>query len=180
MTERCASEPRCLRVRRYGSPVFHNAIVGAFDTLPGAVRERLDHVDFLCGVDPVWVGLTSVETSDDGRSLRDIAYCDYLYTQKHLPADRRRTTIVLPTECAANVWTIRHELGHALHEILGWYGPVRPITEYARTNAYEAFAEAFCAWREPGYCGRDLRCEDPRADALFAMVLRTPGRQGRK
>ena len=170
MTERCTSEPRYLRVRRYGSALFHNAIVGAFDSLPKGVRERLDHVDFLCGVDPVWAGLTSIETSDDGRSLRDIAYCDYLYTQKHLPADRRRTTIVLPTECAANVWTIRHELGHALHEILGWFGPVKPITEYARTNAYEAFAEAFCAWREPGYCGRDLRSADSRADALFAML----------
>jgi hypothetical protein len=157
-------------VRRYGSPVFHNAIVGAFDALPKPMRELVEHVDFFCGVDPVWAGLTSIETSDDGRSLRDIAYCDYLYTQKHLPADRRRTTIVLPSERAADIWTIRHELGHALHEILGWFGPIKPITEYAKTNAYEAFAEAFCAWREPRYCGRDLRSEDPRADALFSML----------
>ena len=157
-------------MRRYGSPVFHNAIVGALQTLPNGIRERVEHVDFLCGVDPVWAGLTSSETSDDGRSLHDIAYCDYLYTQKHLPADRRRTTIVLPTERAADIWTIRHELGHVLHEMLGWFGPVRPITEYAKTSSYEAFAEAFCAWREPGYCGRDLRHEDPRADAFFERV----------
>jgi hypothetical protein len=159
-----------IRVRRYGSPVFHNAIEGALRALPKPVRELVERVDFFCGIDPVWAGLTSAEASDDGRSLREIPYCEYRYTQAHLPADRRRTTIVLPTERAANIPTVRHELGHALHEILGWFGPVRPITEYAKTSAYEAFAEAFCAWREPRYCGRDLRLVDPRADALFTMV----------
>jgi hypothetical protein len=160
-------------VRRYGSPVFHNAIEGAFRPLPDALRARLEHVDFFCGADPVAAGLTPVETSDDGRSFREIAYCDYLQNQLHLPADRRRTTIVLPTERAANIWTVRHELGHVLHELVGWFGPVRPLTEYAASNRYEAFAEAFCAWREPRYCGMDLRSVDPRAEALFETIAET-------
>jgi hypothetical protein len=36
-----------------------------------------------------------------------------------------------------------HELGHALHERLEFRPVAVPLTDYARTNTYEAFAEAF-------------------------------------
>jgi len=41
---------------------------------------------------------------------------------------------------------IIHELGHALHDQLDHQPEVQPVTQYARTNSHEAFAEAFTAW----------------------------------
>jgi hypothetical protein len=157
--KRRACAPRYLLVRRFGSPVFHNAIVGAFDTLPKAVRERLDHVDFLCGVDPATTG-----------GAFAISHIATIYTLKSICPSQ--TNDDRPADRVPGRTSGRSGTSSGTPCTKSWVGLVRskPITEYARTNAYEAFAEAFCAWREPGYCGRNLHCEDPRADALFTMV----------
>ena len=73
------------------------------------------------------------------------------------PADRRVTTIVLP----GTAWgplLIVHEIGHALHETFDFGPHSDPVTDYARTNKHEAFAEAFTSWcwPNPDYG----RCDD--------------------
>lgn len=99
---------------------------------------------FLCGVDPVFVGLHRYETTDAGGNYRDVAHCVYPMHQAHMPADRRRTTIVLPT--VKPHWVIVHEYGHALHEALRFEPTAEPITRYAQTDRLEAFAEALTGY----------------------------------
>jgi hypothetical protein len=67
----------------------------------------------------------------------------------HFPADRRRTTIVLPTPHYPI--SIVHELGHVLDEALNFDHEATPVTAYAKTDRYEAFAEAFTSWLYWGY-----------------------------
>ena len=70
--------------------------------------------------------------------------------QLNLPAARRRPTVVLPrNEGPVLRWIILHELGHALHETLGWEWTAKPVNEYAKTDRHEAFACALTAWFDP-------------------------------
>jgi hypothetical protein len=100
--------------------------------------------DFLCGVDPRFAGLHRFDETDDGRSYGATAHCVYPHHQLHMSAARRRTTIVLPEP--APPWVIVHEYGHALHEALNFDHDATPVTAYAQTNRFEAFAEAFTAY----------------------------------
>lgn len=142
---------------------WSGAIGEAFNRLPGRLTELLGHVRFVCGVDPLFAGLHSIENTDDGRSYRGTAHCCYPF---HLigPADRRVTTIVMPT--APDPSTVVHELGHALHEVVGFSYQAAPVTKYAKTNRYEAFAEALVAWTH-WYGERDAAESDIRTLALF-------------
>lgn len=120
--------------------------------------------DFLCGVDPVFAGLHDYIDTSDGRSYRDTAHCVHEMHQQHMPRARRRTTIVLPQPRHAVV--IVHELGHALDEALGFPHIAQPVSDYARTNRWEAFAEAFTSWLFWGYADDP----DPETAALFASL----------
>jgi hypothetical protein len=133
--------------QRYVEP-----LQAALDRLPLLIRRRLDHLDYLLGLDPVYAGLSKPWTDDDGRSNRDTGGCYYEFAQ---PIDRasRRTTVVMPdpdrllaergTQAAVAVYV--HEFGHAIHELLGWPDVAMPCTIYARTAPNEAFAESFAA-----------------------------------
>lgn len=135
--------------RIHGSE-YREAIGRAIE-ICGPVMARLGHVQFVCGVDPYFIGLHRASESDV--SYREVAHCCWPY---HIegPADRRVTTVVIPWNRwhRSHPWwlaeSIVHELGHALHWTLDLDRfDVAPVTAYARTNRYEAFAEAFTSWR---------------------------------
>lgn len=124
-----------------------DSVAQAIESLPGNVRHRLEYTDFLIGCDPVFVGLHQYGESDDGRLYKDTAHCVYPYHMANLPKHLQKTTIVLP--CASTICTVIHELGHVLHEQLGFISHIKPVSTYAETNHLEAFAEAFTAWFFP-------------------------------
>lgn len=128
------------------------------------IRERLGHVQFVVGVDPVFAGVHSYEDTADGRSYRQTACCLYPH---HIigPRDRRVVTVCLPVHERkwTGVWTVIHELGHALDYTIGRDHIAEPVNEYAETNREEAFAEAFASW----VWGQQI---DPATRALFRML----------
>lgn len=140
---------------RIHGPGWREPIAVAHDIIGPIIMARLGHVQYVIGVDPVFVGLHSFVDIADGRSYRDTAHCAY---PSHLvgPADRRVTTIVMPShhDRGAGTWaephTLIHELGHALHETIGFDHDATPVTKYAALNRFEAFAEAFTSWCFPG------------------------------
>lgn len=146
---------------------YAEAIAHARRVLPSRIRQRLTHVQFLCGVDPVFAGLHHYSKSKDGRSYGATAHIAY---PRHIarPRAERVTTVVLPQPIAP--WLIVHELGHALDEAIGFdHGPVQPVTEYAKTDSHEAFAEAFVSWLYH-YGDRDVLHRDAQTVALFERL----------
>lgn len=100
---------------------------------------------FPCDVfmaDPVFAGLHDTETLADGRSYHDTMHVCYPWDVT-ADASHRRTTIVIPRLPA--LYGVVHEFGHVLHERHAFdFEPV-PVSRYARTDRYEAFAEAFAS-----------------------------------
>ena len=143
----------------------------ALDWLPARLATRLRFVHFFVG-DPVFAGLHQVEVADDGGSFRTTAQYVSESLQRHRPRSARRATIVLPFG-PGRTETIVHELGHALDEVLGEEWSAKPVSNYARTDPYEAFAEAFTAWVGlPSYQPeRDrLYRTDPESAAFFDAI----------
>ncbi len=142
-------------------------IAEALEVIGPRLAGMLAGVDFLCGVDPVFAGLHRLRDTDDGtgRSYADTAACCFPWHTSD-----RSTTIVLPEWVGAEIVT--HELGHALHHIVGWPVAV-PINGYARTNPYEAFASAFSAyfWEGPGADWYDWDVAAARADRQTRALL---------
>ena len=127
---------------------YSGLIGAAFDVIPDKIGDRLRYVHFLTGVDPIYAGLFNYEDTGDGRSYRDTCCVAYPYHQllsKHL----QHTTVVLPSLWP--VWVVVHELGHVLDECLGFSHMAEPVSEYAKVNRMEAFAEAFTSWLFWGY-----------------------------
>lgn len=79
--------------------------------------------------------------------------------QKGVPRDRRVTTVVLPTNEAFDPEVIVHELGHVLHEQLRFEPHAAAVTPYAKTDRWEAFAEAFRLWVRWGNWVIDARTQ---------------------
>jgi hypothetical protein len=146
-------------MNRLVSAVFAEAIGEALAVIPEPVVERLRHVHFLTGTDPLFAGLHTYAVAEDGRSFGDTAHCSYA----HNSADRT-TTIVIPVPLEPHL--IVHELGHALDEALNWAHRVVPVTDYARVNRYEGFAESFVAWLY-WYGDQDAFLGDRATRALF-------------
>lgn len=136
-------------MKRISGSGYNEAISTAFDMLPGWLAELLTDTHFLCGVNPVFAGLHSSETAEDGRSYSNTAHAAF----RHHTADGS-TTVVLPV--VVPPWVVIHELGHVLDELLGWPPVPEPITKYAQTNRLEAFAEAFTKAHVPGYADWDI------------------------
>ena len=70
----------------------------------------------------------------------------------------RQTTVVLPY--LAPPVAVIHELGHVLDEVLDFSHVALPITEYAKVNEAEAFAEALVGWlfEDSGEPDEETRC----------------------
>ena len=147
------------------------AIGRAYSYLPGRLAERLGGVGFVTGVDPIFSGLhgAAPAVTHDGRDYRRTGHCTYVHNQLHLSAARRQTTVVLPEPDGWHPFVVVHELGHALHEIVGFGHRAAPTTAYSRTTPWEAFAEAFTlwVWRRPHLDGYDAMWRDLRTRALF-------------
>lgn len=144
------------------------AVGKALHLIPGGLRE-LVACEFVIGVDPVFAGIHHFTESDTGWAYRDIAHCVQDFHQEHRPRSDRGTKVVLPTnrlyrwDAWHGVRVVIHELGHVLHERVDESFIAEPVTEYARTNHHEAFAEAFDAW----VWGEPI---DRRTEALFERV----------
>lgn len=119
---------------------FREAIGQAFVLLPTFMQQRLSHVRFVTGVDPNFIGLHSYKLNGNPH------YC----RERHIdgPRSRKVETIVLPRP---DVEVIVHELGHAFHTVLNDDTILAPVSNYAKTNKYEAFAEAFAFFFCPTY-----------------------------
>ena len=127
---------------------YSELIGAAFGVIPDKVGGRLRYVHFLTGIDPIYAGLFNDEDIGDGRSYRDTACVAYPYHQR-IDKSLRHTTIILPN--LIPLAYVIHELGHVLDESLGFIHIAEPVTEYAKTDRGEAFAEAFTSWLFWGY-----------------------------
>lgn len=164
-------------MHRVGKQRHAEAIAQAFELIPQGILKRIQDTDFLVGIDPFFAGLFDSGDSDDigdGRSYRDTACVHYAHLQtfpyrasQSIPACRRRTTVVLPTdEYHLSRPVIVHELGHVFHELMQWMYVDRAVSEYGKSDPYERWAEAFTSWLIPGYAERP----DDRAIALFESI----------
>ena len=135
---------------RHSAPAaYREPVEAAFALLPGWLAHELADTPFLLGVaEPGWdTHLVTV----DGRAYSHTAHVSFAHNQALRPVGERETTVVLPQP--VSVTTVVHELGHVLHERLGFPNAPEPVTAYAQTNELEAFAEAFTAVFVPGYLG---------------------------
>jgi len=141
-------------MRRLVGKGYATSISTALDALPTWLSDELRAVPFFCGVDPVFAGLHDFTCSDDGRNYASTAHVVYPEHLTHRPRNERQATIVLPE--VESPWVVIHELGHILHERLGFPPAPEPVTGYAATNVFEAFAEAFTMAHVPGYAPWDV------------------------
>lgn len=137
----------------------------AFKLIPNRILSKIDYVDFLCEVDPIFVGIHDYENANHSRLYKNITHCAYPFHQHILSKDQRKTTIILPIH--ESVWTIIHELGHVLHEVVDFSIKPIPITNYAKTNYCESFAESFCAYIHFSYTKNRLKDYDPKTLKFF-------------
>jgi len=151
-------------MKRLTDYAYNDAIAVAVASMPSRIAARVSHVDFFCGASPVFAGLHNYVDTDDGRPYSLTAHAVWIMHQWLLPRTLRVPTVVLPALVAPK--TVVHELGHILHEALAFEPVAAPVTEYAKTNLWEAFAEAFTAWL--GWYGADVRgAVDEKTAALF-------------
>lgn len=149
------------------------AIVEARRLVHPAIWQRIKRADFLCGVDPNFVGVSEYMVTVDSRNYADTAHVLYPMHQSRLPRSRRMTTVCLPLEVES--WAVVHELGHVLHEALEFEPAPWPVDDYAGKNSHEAFARAFDAWIMP-YLWPAERArleEDPEIVMLFRNLQRS-------
>jgi len=154
-------------VERIQGPNAGELLTMALDWLPESIATRLGFVHFFVG-DPVFAGLHELEVADDGGSYRTVAQYVSESCQRHRPRSTRRPTIVLPNG-PGQVTTVVHELGHALDDVVGYEWTAKAVSDYARADDYEAFAEAFTAWVGlPAYqAQRDRLYQIDRDSAAF-------------
>jgi len=137
---------------------FAELIRYAIDILPPKIWQRISYVHFLTGTNPVYAGLhDGINTIGDDRKLSGIAHCVYPEGQI-LPKYLRQTTVVLPV--MEQPCEVVHELGHVLDEALDFSHFALPITDYAKVNNAEAFAEALVGWlfEDCGEPDEETRC----------------------
>ena len=143
---------------------FSELIGYSINALPRRIWERINYVHFLTGTDPIYAGLHNFVDIDDeyymkgeekgNKSYRNVPQVVCPEYQFILPKLLRNTTIVLPV--MEQPWVVVHELGHVLDEALGYSHLALPITEYAKINEGEAFAEAFVGWMCEDYGEPDV------------------------
>lgn len=153
-------------MRRVHGPGYGQVISAAVDLIPPRLHSLIQP-DYLCGADPVFVGLHRFDAASYNRSYRHTAHVAYSFHQQPRPRPDRVTTVVLPT--VPTLTTIVHELGHVLDETLGFTVHAHPVSWYADDNRAEAFAEAFTSWVIPGYAQRP----DPDTTGLLDSLTNT-------
>jgi hypothetical protein len=102
-------------------------------TMPQQLQDRLCGVQVVTGFDPAYIGLHYYHDTGDGRDYNKAAHCTWTVHQRHLPRDRRITTVVFPNLSLLEDWVILHEFGHALDERLSFDRPmIHPINALPR------------------------------------------------
>lgn len=163
-------KPR-VRTQRDAEPIGE-----ALGMLPPGIVRRVAHAPFIAGVDPLFAGYHEItETGQYGeyatRSYRTTPHVCYPW--HFTSAAERVSAVMLPAPVTPAV--VAHELGHVLHEAIDFdcHTP-RPVTSYAQTNQWEAFAEAFTAWLCPVeyHDVRHFLLQDEQTLALFEELAR--------
>ncbi len=147
----------------------NEAIQYAHSIIPDSILSRL-HFDYLIGCDPVYTGLFRDVATSDGRSYRETACVAYPF---HQLVSNPKTTIIIPKTLCPTY--IVHEIGHVLDEYFNFKHTAIPVTDYAKTNRQEAFAEAFTAWLFYGYTQINLKTAsgiDNKTYSLFESLIR--------
>lgn len=127
-------------MHRLSGAGYRTAIDTAIDLIPKRIAKRFEAVDFLTDVDPAKAGLHFYKS----HAYDQVPHTVHTFHQLHFPKDKRQITIVLPLLVEPR--TVIHEFGHVLDEQFGFSHDVQPCTEYAKTDRWEAFAEAFMEW----------------------------------
>lgn len=108
----------------------------AFSYIPKKLRGPLSEVPIVADYD------TEIDSdvTFDGRSYADVNYYHPAST------DDGSAGYVVMRHRLHRPAILVHELGHALDDMLGATHVAEPVSEYAESNRWEAFAEAFTAY----------------------------------
>lgn len=145
------------------------AIAFALGHIPEGVRDLVSRAHFLARTDPVKAGLHSDRWTGGtvGRPTAETAHVSWAWGQDR-PRDRRHSTVVLPLDEDFTPEVIVHELGHVLDDLVDFHRPnPDPVSWYAGTDPWEAFAEAFTSWVLPGYEDQDTLRRDVETVRFF-------------
>jgi hypothetical protein len=167
-------------MRRITSYQYTELIQAALACYPEHIRQELEKVDILTGVDPERAGLCESGKSPDGRWFGDTWHVIYDAHQTWRPWNERRVTIALPVLPRRNgdITDMVHEFAHVLDHRLKFLFDLPPVTKYAQTDRYEAFAEGICDHIFWGYANLDVRSgtspvdRDPWAQAILRELWR--------
>ena len=163
-------------MERIVSYQYTELIQAGFDLIPQAIADRLRHIQFFAGANPVFAVLIDPRVSENAQYLCTTWCVSYPWRQT---VEDRRTTVIMTDLIPTFSRLLRpvmvvHELGHCLHEVLDFEPMAKPVTKYAQKDEWEAFAEAFTLWVFPEY-GRyyDIIARiDDKTMALFTQLIR--------
>lgn len=141
-------------MKRLRSGLSTASIEAAYSLIPPPIADRLRAVDWFLDTNPIWAGLHTYETTEDGRPYSETAHTVHPMHQCSLPRSLRAPTVVLFRDDLKYPDVAVHELGHILHEQLRFEPSPSPVSDYAGSNKWEAFACAFTAWVVPWQCSR--------------------------
>ena len=133
---------------------YSELIEDAYSCIPPNIAKLVSHVHFFCGTDPVYAGIIKDDKfviGGEHHSHRDWMYYVQDYSKYwNVSKQLRHPTIVIPRldmKLYIDQVDIIHELGHALDYALPFdIIDIVPVTEYAKQDNVEAFAEAFTSW----------------------------------
>lgn len=114
-------------------------VAAALRLLTGTLHDLASRCDVFTA-DPLLAGLHRYETASYSRSFRNTAHVAYPWNQE-LPSGDQVVTVVLPE--VVDLHSAVHELGHVVDYWTGFSHKAEPVSWYAKTDRYEAFAEAF-------------------------------------
>lgn len=123
---------------------WNEAINAAMQFIPAPYREMCVAY-WVIGVSPIRAGVHAYRDTDDGRSFENTAHVAYPHHLSRKRPDSLPVVIVpeRPISTLRDVATVVHELGHVAHWALGFGPELGPVSDYAKTNRWEAFAEAW-------------------------------------
>lgn len=132
---------------RVVSFAWNEAIIEAFKFItPGF--QTLCSSEWFIGASPLQSGLHEFSHTSDGTSYEHMAHVAYPF---HLRSPRIDSIPVIvlphrPSGSLSDVATIVHELGHVAHWWLDFKPEFAPVSKYAESNSWEAFAEAWSVY----------------------------------
>ena len=142
-------------MNRIVSYKYTELIQEAYSVIPDNILSRLPTIHFFTGTDVVYAGLEFLEKSKDGRYFRDSIHYNPSCWVRGKWIVRDNPTIVVPNTPPGFCYNrdhILHEIGHVLDdELLCGDWTFNPVTEYAKLDESEAFAEAFVYYLLYGY-----------------------------